>query len=411
MINLDKIKKAKAKAAENMSAAFKNDDMEALQSAFDEYGSIMQEVILDEAKATTSSIDRQVLSTRGLRVLTSSEESYFNSFISAAKAETASTAKMQIDNIMENMPITWFESILGDIETNHPLLTKINFKNTTGVSKFFLNDQGAQLAQWGPLTDEFKKQLKGGIKVIDMTLCKLTAYFIISKDMLLLGPAWIDRYIREILVEALALGLETGIVTGSGNNEPIGMIKNIADDAAVVNGVYPDKTPIKVTDFSPKSYADLCVTLTKGPNDQSRPLNNLIMVVNPTDYLCKIMPATTFQSLGTAMYIGNILPLPTDIIQSAAVPSGKAIIGLSDKYFMGIGMARNGKIEYDDSVHFLEDERAYTIRTYGNGRACDNNCFVVADISVLEPSALSVKTISPASGSSITETVTDPSEA
>lgn len=399
MINLDKMKKAKDSAVMKMSAALKADNTEDLQNAFDEYGEIIREAIMEEVEGTTASIDRQILATRGCRVLTSEETKYYNSFIEAAKAEDSGRAKMQISGIMETLPITFFESVLEDIETNHPLLQKISFVNTTGISKFFVSDEAEQSAQWGPLTEEFKKQLSGAVKVLDVTLCKLTAYFLIAKDMLDLGPAWIDRYIREIMVEALATGLETGIVAGTGKDMPIGMIKNVADDVTVTGGVYPDKSKVKLTKITPKDFANICVSLTKTSKGKARALNNLVLIVNPTDYLTKIMPATTYQNLATGGYIGNILPLPCDIIQSAAVPDNCAIIGLSDKYFMGMGMSKSGKIELDDSVKFLEDERAYTIKTYGNGRATDNNAFVYVDISELEPSTITINTITSAAES------------
>ena len=48
-------------------------------------------------------------------------------------------------------------------------------------------------------------------------------------------------------------------------------------------------------------------------------------------------------------------------------------------------MAKNGKIEYSDEYHFLEDERVYLIKLYANGFAKDNNAFQVLDITDLQP--------------------------
>lgn len=56
-----------------------------------------------------------------------------------------------------------------------------------------------------------------------------------------LGPEWLDNYVRQVLYEALANGLEYGIVTGNGNKEPIGMDRQVGDDVSVTGGVYPQK--------------------------------------------------------------------------------------------------------------------------------------------------------------------------
>ena len=56
-----------------------------------------------------------------------------------------------------------------------------------------------------------------------------------------------DRYVREILTEAIYNGLESGIVAGTGKDQPIGMMKKVGDDVEVSGGVYPDKEAIAVT--------------------------------------------------------------------------------------------------------------------------------------------------------------------
>ena len=90
-----------------------------------------------------------------------------------------------------------------------------------------------------------------------------------------LGPAWLDRYVRTILYEAIANGLEDGIINGRGTAEgaadpddyiyePIGMIKDLTN-FNVING-YADKIPIPVNDFSPENYGALIAQLSIGPN-------------------------------------------------------------------------------------------------------------------------------------------------
>ena len=75
---------------------------------------------------------------------------------------------------------------------------------------------------------------------------------------------------------------------------------------------------------------------------------------------------------------------------SAAVPNGKAVFGLASRYFMGMGTAKGGKLEYSDEYKFLEDNRVYLIKMYGNGKPLDANAFVYADISGLLPTVQQV---------------------
>ena len=43
----------------------------------------------------------------------------------------------------------------------------------------------------------------------------------------------------------------------------------------------------------------------------------------------------------------------------------------------------NQKIEYSDEFHFLDDERVYLSKLYANGKARDNNSFLLLDISAV----------------------------
>lgn len=396
MKNLDDIKNTKQELMKNITEALKTNDNEKLQTALENYGNIIQNAILDQVNDMAASIDNQVLVSRGNRVLTAAENKYYNEFIQAAKS---SNPQMSVTNITATMPETIIESVIGDIQQSHPLLDLIDFRNTTGITKFIVNTQGAQLAKWGELQGNITKELSGALKVMNVTLMKLSAFMPISNDMLDLGAGWLDRYVREILIEAIAYALETAIISGTGKNEPIGMCKDVSDTASVTAGVYPDMTATKLTVINPETIGALCAKIAVKPNGDVRPIKNLIFVVNPLDYYEKIMPATTYLVRDTGEYIKDVMPVPCTIVQSPAVTRGKAIFGLAKRYFMGIGMAKNGKIEFDDSVHFLDDERVYKIKTYGNGTPLDSKAFLYLDISKLERDIPTVKTISTSTSS------------
>ena len=115
------------------------------------------------------------------------------------------------------------------------------------------------------------------------------------------------------------------------------------------------------------------------------------------------MPATATQR-PDGPFANNVLPYPTDVIQSEEVPSGKAVMGIAKQYFCGIGTGKDGVIEYDDSYKFLQRERVYAGHLYGNGKPKDNNSFLVLDISELKPAAYTVYTQGTAAAAE-TETV------
>ena len=390
MINLDTLKEQKEDILASLSVAIKNGDDKAMENALDKYGNLISDTIMNEVKSTTESVDSQILSTRGVRMLTSDEKEYYDSVIAACKS---SDPKMALTNADKTMPITIIESVLGEIPQQHPLLNFISFQDTTGITRMLVNEQGEQTAKWGDLNTAIDKELQGAFKLFDVSLKKLTAWIPVSNDMLDLGATWLDRYVREILAEALWVGMETGIVTGDGLNCPIGMCKDVSDKASVVGGKYPDQSTIALKEMSPEAIGTIAAQLTKTEAGNNRPLDNLIFVVNPKTYLTKVMPATT--NFVQGKWVNDVMPIPCTIIQSCAVPDDRAIFGLGKRYFMGLGMAKGGKLEYDDSFKFLDDARTYKIKTYGNGKPLDSNAFRYLDISKLKRFIPTVYTVTP----------------
>lgn len=390
MINLDAIKEQKADILASLSTAIRDSDDKGMEAALDKYGNLISDVIMEQVESTAESVDNQILSTRGVRMLTSEERDYYNAVIEAGKS---ANPKMALTNVDKTMPITIIESVLGEIPQQHPLLNFINFQDTTGITKMLVNDQGVQTAKWGDLNTAIDKELSGAFKTFDVALKKLTAWIPVSNDMLDLGASWLDRYVREILAEALWVGMETGVVSGDGLNCPIGMCKDVSDKASVVGGKYPDQSTIALKEMSPEAIGTIAAQLTKTEAGNNRPLDNLIFVVNPKTYLTKVMPATT--NFVQGKWVNDVMPIPCTIIQSCAVPDDRAIFGLGKRYFMGLGMAKGGKLEFDDSFKFLDDARTYKIKTYGNGKPLDSNAFRYLDISKLKRFIPTVYTVTP----------------
>lgn len=380
MLNLDKFNQRKTEIMNALASAVRGNDETAMQQAMTDWQNYLSESIIAEANGILGSADSNILASRGVRQLTSKEKKFYESLIASARQEVAPGSV--ITGIGEALPETTIESVFDDLKQNHPLLNAINFTNTSAITKMVLNKQGSQTATWDELNTPITKQLVGEIEIVTMTLCKLTAYMFVTFDMLDLGPAWIDRYVRETLSEALSVGFETAIVDGNGVNQPIGMTRNFTGSFNSSTGYARNSaTTIKALDTD--TYGTLLSTLAKAPNGNIRTISEVILIVNPVDYFTKVMPATTVLA-PDGTYRNNIFPFPTKLIQSVGAPEGHAIIGLAPRYFMGMGTAKGGKLEYDDSYKFLEDLRTYKIKLYGMGKPLDKNAFIYLDISNLK---------------------------
>ena len=130
-------------------------------------------------------------------------------------------------------------------------------------------------------------------------------------------------------------------------------------------------------------------------NGRSRAVRDVILLVNPTDYFTKIMPATTLMA-PDGSYRNDVMPYPMSIMQVPAVPEGAAILGVATRYFAAAGTAKTGRIEFSDEYRFLEDERVYLIKAYANGEPKDNSSFLLLDISSLKPAAWLVQQVAAA---------------
>jgi hypothetical protein len=384
MRNLDLIQQERSEILARMSKAITENDASAYSQAFNELANSIQEVIRGEYDQAIQSNDSSVLAQRGCRQLTSEENKYYNAVIEAMKQKNPQQAMTNLDVAM---PRSVIDDVFDDLISSHPLLDAIDFQNAGAVIEWLLNVNPDQLATWSPLTAGIIKELTSGFKKIDLQQNKLSAFIPVAKAMLDLGPVWMDRYVRAILSEALYFGLEDGILSGRGQtqniHEPIGMRKDMSKPVDQNNG-YQDRDKVVLVSLDPVSYGSILVKLAETENGHTRVIKNVIMVVNPKDYLTKIMPATTPRSTdGTYKY--DVFPFPTTVIQSSRMAEGEAVLGIAERYFMAAGTGKSGKIEYDDSYHFLEDERVYITKFYGHGQPKDNKSFVLLDISGLQP--------------------------
>ena len=398
MKNADTLTRDEIRA--KMQQAIKDGDNEAFYQAFDlmlqDIRNDVQQRAAEQIQQARKEGDTQILAARGVRQLTSAERDYYQKLTEAMKAKDPQQAVTNLDIVM---PETIVDAVFDELQTSHPLLSRIQFTNTRGAIRMMMNTNGYQRAAWGQLCAEIVQELTSGFKEVDTGLLKLSAFLPVCKAMLELGPEWLDNFVRQVLYEALANGLEVGCVTGNGNDQPIGMDRQVGEGVTVTGGVYPEKAPVAVPDFQPATIGRLLSLIAVDPAGKPRTLRDIILVVNPQDYFQRVMPATTVMA-PDGTYRNDVLPYPMRVIQSAALPAGKAILGIGYKYFAGAGMEREGRIEYSDHYQFLEDDRVYLIKLYANGFPMDNNAFLVLDVSELQPATIRVTTIDPPAASS-----------
>ena len=378
---------------QKLQAAFQSDKSENLQQALDELTMWAADQTL-QAKAAydhdleelRQEMDAKALAARGVRQLTGEERQYYQRF---AQAAASADPRQAVTNLDVAMPKTIIDSVFQDLETRHPLLSKINFTPAGTATEIIVNTNGYQEAAWGDLCDEIVRELSAGFKKITTNMFKLSAFMKICKAMLDLGPEWLDSFIRRTMYEAFANGLESGIVAGDGNKKPVGMIRQVGDSVVVTGGVYPKKNQIKVNDLSPATLGNLVSIMAADPNGNPRQVMDLIFLVNPQDYFQKVMPATTLMA-PDGTYRNDVLAYPMTVIQTPALKRGEAVLGPAGRYLALAGSSTDGRIEYSDQYHFLEDERVYLIKGYANGMPLDNNAFLFLDISGLRPATWKV---------------------
>lgn len=392
MKNKDLMKQENFKIVQKLSEAMQAGDADAAAQAIQELHESVATRIEQEFEQYGNVTDMMVLQSRGLRALTSEENEWYQKFIGAVKTG----AKQEITNLTDHMVPTIFDRVIEDMRKAHPLLGAIEIRNAAGAVRMVMNAKQMRslLGSWGPITSAITAQVQGAIRFIDINHNKYTAFFLIPKDFVRFNfgfaPMWVDAYIRNILSETVAFGLEKAIVTGDGDGQPTGLAFDVS---AQVNNKYSEKDAVEITTWD--DYRDaIADNLLLDANGDYRTIGEVLMVVNPVDYIKKIRPAT---QVITQAGIQNMInrAFPTNVVQSPFVTAGTAKVGIAENYFAAINGGQSGIIEYSDEYQFLEDNRVYTTRVYGNGRPVDNVSFLNLDISGLEEYATPVKVTAP----------------
>jgi len=368
--NFEEKKLAFANATQNGTA---EEQSVALNAMIEALANDVQSDILNQVNE--SILDRSIMQARGANVLTTEEMKFFNAVVEDGGFKDT-----------ETLPKTTQERVFDDLVKEHPLLQHLGLQNLGAVTEFIYGDPSGA-AVWGPLFGDIQGQLNATFRKESITQLKLTAFIPLSNDMLKLGPVWVERYVRTMIVEAMAVGLEKGFVAGTGKNEPIGLLKDLK--GAVTDGVYPDKVSAGTLTFEPgrttiNELKDVVKLLAKkvkadgtDANEPKKIAGKVVMVSNPFDTFDIQANATTQNASG--VYVMNLPfnPIPTE---SVFVPKGKLLFFVKGEYIAAMGGTE--PIKKFEQTLAMEDATLYIAKQYATGKPKDNYAAQVYDLNL-----------------------------
>ncbi|MCE5603988.1 phage major capsid protein [Staphylococcus pseudintermedius] len=365
--NVDKLKNEYFEAVRNDA------DPETIENKYAEYmaafSSDLHDNILKDAReeALNANTDEQVLMKRGQNVLTSEEKRFFTNLV-----EDDANLDTYKEEII--LPETTVSRVFEDMQSERPLLSKINFQ-IAGIKTRIIAGDPDGAAMWGEIFGKIQGQIQANFREYTFSQNKLTAFAIVPKDLLDFGPEWVERYVRLQLAEAMGAKLEEGIVKGNGpvQNQPVGLIKDmVKDDSGNITSVKDKTEKGKLT------FADAKTTVTELSNlmnslsvkEDGKRINisgKVSLLVNP-DQLFAIQAKYTIQN-ANGQWVTS-LPFNLDILPSEFVGKGKIIAFVPSRYYAMYKGATQIR-EYGE-VLALEDANVYIAKQYAHGMPDDN---------------------------------------
>ena len=107
-----------------MQQALRDNNPDAFTRAFDQLLEHTADAVRQDYEELVDERDTQVLAARGVRQLTSEETKYYQALGGAMKDKNPQQALANLDVVM---PKTTIDSVFEELETSHPLLSRIDF--------------------------------------------------------------------------------------------------------------------------------------------------------------------------------------------------------------------------------------------------------------------------------------------
>lgn len=350
-----------------------NSTQEQRENAFNDMFAALQEDLTSKIskEARNELHDAQILTARGQNVLTAEERQFFNQVIDGGF------------NDESTLPVTTQNRVFEDLVQAHPLLDTLGIQNLGAVTKFIYSDPTKAFG-WKEIFGDITGQSNVTFSEEEFSQLKLTSYVVIPNDMLELGPEWIERYVRELLVEVISAGLEYGFVNGRGaaQKEPVGLMKNVDK----VTGAVTDKTSSGTLTFAPSAFGETIseelynvISALSVDEDGNAVKTNgkVVMLTNPVDSIA-LQFRNTIQTANGQWVMA--LPYNIQPVESDEVPAGKAVFFVKGRYLAAI--AGGYKLKKFEQTFALEDATLYTIKQFANGRPKDNKSALIYDLAI-----------------------------
>lgn len=367
MKNIDAMKASLQKERAKIFTTLKEGNSEEQQQALNDLFEGIQNSVMDEATAqiqknVSNVTDNQVLVDRGVRkALTGKERSYF----------TAAIGNGGFDNLNEVFPETIIEDVLSNLQRNHVLLQYIDIRDTAALAKYIFAKPTKATAFWGDICDDIREMIKNGFQIIDAVANKLSGYIPVCKGMLELGPEWLATYVIQCMDESMSYSLEMAVIDGDGKQKPIGMTRALT---GAIDGVYPKKTKIEMTDLDPKNLGKVMAKFARNET-----LNGeMLFIVNPATYWEVVFPSFAVRD-SNGNWVLDRLPIGAVIVPSYGAAEGEAIMGVGKNYFLGV--AGKTRIDKYTETMAIEDMDLFIAKFFGYGQPKDANAYEVLDIS------------------------------
>lgn len=379
--------------ANKIKAAFEKDGQDSgaasdeISKALVEFAEQKTEEMRDALEAYRASNDTAILASRNIRQQTDAEKKFWKAYGTALETKNVEKAFNGISNAY---PESFIIDVTSDIRTQFPLLDAIDFRAGTLITKVITNAKSISYATWAPLLSSLSQQMEGAIKVETIENDKLYCLVPVAMDLIQAGPEWIETYVRALMTEAIGCAMQLAIVEGDGDGKPIGMNRDISENAVRVGDAYSVKTPIVVNDLSVNTLDTLYAELCEDEGGRERDVTGAILVCGVKDYYRKVKPALTIiNALGV-----QVMPEELTVYRVPGMTSDRAVIGLPKKYKAVASFGgKTGAVEISDEAKFNEDLRMHKAKLLAGGRADDNNAFLWLDISNIQPAALPVNVV------------------
>lgn len=329
---------------------------------------LIDELVEQNARAAADEEYRKRL---GLRNLSDKEKQFYESMKDVKQA----IAAKQVDII----PNEIIDRTLDDVRRNSNILKLVRFA-PANVKKWLVGSHSGA-AVWGDIVDPITAELSASFSAMNIELHKLHVCLVIPKAIQDLSLPFVDRYFTAILAEAMQDGLVKGYISGNGKTGPVGITNKL--DSFTSSGTASAKSKLtNITKFSPKGLAGVRKTLSK---NGTRTIGTLYLLCNPQDEAEYVDPALYGEAL-TGGY-RNTSFMNIEKIVDANIPVGTGIFTIDGMYVMG---ASGVEIKTYDQTKAMDDADVVIAKCYANGRAVDDDCAVVFDVTKLEEYKLPV---------------------